>query len=90
MHLKNNLQKLVNCFFRTTILTRGDDMKRNQIDSAYTWDLSSMFASQEAFNTCYQECESLVNALTKQKGHIADTKESFCDFLINKKNYPEN
>lgn len=42
-------------------------MKRNQIDSAYTWDLSSMFASQEAFNTCYQECESLVNALTKQK-----------------------
>ncbi len=56
-------------------------MKRNQIDSAYTWDLSSMFASQEAFNTCYQECESLVNALTKQKGHIADTKESFCDFF---------
>ena len=63
-------------------------MKRNQIDSAYTWDLSSMFASQEAFNTCYQECESLVNALTKQKGHIAD--KAFVIFLINKKNYPEN
>lgn len=56
-------------------------MKRSEIATELTWDLSSMFSDQKEFDLCYLECENIVKQLVKSKGHIADTKESFICFL---------
>lgn len=56
-------------------------MKRNEIPTELTWDLSTMFKDQDAFLACYKESEELLEKMVSAKGHITDTKESFIAFM---------
>ena len=57
-------------------------MKRNEIDKDLTWDLSSMFQSQEAYEEEYHKVLALLNEVANQKGHIADTKDVYLQFIL--------
>ena len=52
-------------------------MKRNEINKDLTWDLSSMFQSQEAYEEEYHNVLNLLQEVASQKGHIADTKDTY-------------
>lgn len=56
-------------------------MKRNEIETALTWDLSALFADQDAFDQQLLDAKELLAVLMDKKGHIADSKESFADFM---------
>lgn len=56
-------------------------MKRNEIDKQLTWDLSSLFQNQEAFDERYEQTKQQIHLLCDKKGTIAETKESFLQFF---------
>lgn len=56
-------------------------MNRNEADPCYTWDLSSLFPNQQAFEKQLADSEAQLADLCAQKGHISDTIESYIAFL---------
>ncbi len=56
-------------------------MKRNEIETQYTWDLSSMFKDQKAFDDTCKKAEELIAKLASYKGHITNTIDNFQTFL---------
>ena len=56
-------------------------MNRTEADRCYTWDLSSLFASQEAFDEQLKCSEEQLAALCSRKDHISDTIETYIQFL---------
>lgn len=56
-------------------------MNRSEIESNLTWDLSTLFKDQEAFETQHQQANVLLEKLISYKTHICDTKESFKAFM---------
>lgn len=56
-------------------------MNRTEADAAYTWDLSSLFADQQAFDKQLTKTRQELARLTAQKGKISDTIDSFIAFL---------
>lgn len=56
-------------------------MKRQEIDTSLTWDLTAMFANQTAFETTYAKAKEKLRQLLQRKGHIADDKSSYRAFM---------
>ena len=56
-------------------------MKRNEINEELTWDLSSLFQDQAAYDKQFQEAQALLTKVAGYKSHIADSKESFISFM---------
>ena len=56
-------------------------MKRNEIKEELTWDLSSLFQDQAAYDKQFQEAQALLTKVAGYKSHIADSKESFISFM---------
>lgn len=56
-------------------------MNRNEIETTFTWDLSSLFKDQNAFDEQYQDAKAQIQKLCEYKGHIADNKQSFVAFM---------
>lgn len=56
-------------------------MNRTEADRCYTWDLSSLFASQKAFDEQLTCSEEQLAALCSRKDHISDTIETYIQFL---------
>ena len=56
-------------------------MNRNEADIRYTWDLRSLFASQEAFDAQLDTSKAQLQALCARKGHISDTIDTYIAFL---------
>ena len=59
-------------------------MKRNEIETKYTWDLTKLFPNQQAFDDTFAEGKSLLNKLMNMKGHLADSKEHFVAYMETK------
>ncbi|ANZ33790.1 oligoendopeptidase F [Staphylococcus carnosus] len=47
----------------------------------YTWDLTTIFESDEAFEKAFKDVESYLGAEEKYKGHLADNAETLYDAL---------
>ncbi len=56
-------------------------MKRNEADIRYTWDLSSLFASQQAFDEQLQKSKTQLRDLCACKDHISDTIDTYIAFM---------
>lgn len=56
-------------------------MKRNEIETALTWDLSSMFHSQEEYEETFAKAQAQLVKLCEFQGHIADSKDNFIAFM---------
>ena len=56
-------------------------MKRNEINTELTWDLSHLFRNQQAFISCWETTKLQLQTVSACKGHITDTKETFCKFF---------
>ncbi|MGX8835634.1 oligoendopeptidase F [Amedibacillus sp. YH-ame6] len=56
-------------------------MNRNEIETELTWDLTSLFKDQNAFDEQYEEAQQLLTKLKSYKTHIADSKETFIAFM---------
>lgn len=56
-------------------------MKRTEIETALTWDLSALFQSDEAFEEQVQLAKEHLASLIHQKGKIAQSKETFVNFM---------
>ena len=56
-------------------------MNRNEADIRYTWDLSSLFADQQAFDAQVIETNKQLEDLCSRKGHITDSLSSYVQFL---------
>ena len=54
---------------------------REEIDSKYKWDLSSMFPSDEAFETGLEELKAYCPKLLAFKGKISTSAQSLLEFL---------
>ncbi|HUY35282.1 MAG TPA: oligoendopeptidase F [Pirellulales bacterium] len=61
--------------------------RRSQVKTADTWDLSSLFASDDAWETAFGEWERRIDQYAKYKGqlgltakHLADCLQFDCDF----------
>lgn len=56
-------------------------MNRKDADKKYTWDLSSLFADQAAFDAQLITTTQQLEALREKKGHITDSLDSYIQFL---------
>lgn len=56
-------------------------MKRNEIETELTWDLSGLFKDQKAFDEQFEKAKAMLHKLCQFKGHIADSKYSFIAFM---------
>ena len=56
-------------------------MKRNEIEQAYTWDLTSLFPNQDAFYKQYQDAKTILEEMVGKQGHITDTIKDFIAFM---------
>ena len=54
---------------------------REEIDSKYKWDLSSMFPSDEAFETGLEELKAYCPKLLAFKGKISTSAQALLEFL---------
>lgn len=56
-------------------------MKRNEIETSLTWDLSSMFENQAAYDEAFEAATLNLQKLCDMKGNIAANKDSFITFM---------
>ena len=56
-------------------------MKRNEIETKYTWDLTKLFPDQQAFDNALAKAKQGLAALIAMKGHLADTKDHFICYM---------
>ncbi|MEG2799082.1 MAG: oligoendopeptidase F [Erysipelotrichaceae bacterium] len=56
-------------------------MNREEIDTKYKWDLSTMFSSQTAFDEQFKSAQSLLTTLVKSQGKISIDKHCFITFM---------
>lgn len=56
-------------------------MKREEIETKYKWDISSLFKDQQAFDEQLKDAKGLLKTLEGMKGHIADSKQTFVTFM---------
>ena len=59
-------------------------MKRNEIETKYTWDLTKLFPDQQAFDNALAKAKQGLAALIAMKGHLADTKDHFICYMETK------
>ncbi|WP_294577737.1 oligoendopeptidase F [uncultured Thomasclavelia sp.] len=59
-------------------------MERKDIDVKDTWDLSTLYSSDEAFYQDIDQAKSLINDLVSYKGKICNTIDSFYHFMETK------
>ena len=55
---------------------------REEIDSKYKWDLSSMFPSDEAFEAGLEELKAYCPKLLAFKGKISTSAQALLEFLL--------
>jgi len=55
--------------------------KRSQVKTADTWDLSSLFASDDAWETAFQQWESQIAGYEKFRGKLGDDAKSLAECL---------
>jgi len=60
---------------------QGKVPERQQVDSKYTWDLTTMYPNQEAWEADYKACEQSKVVLQKMKGTIAASPEALLKYL---------
>lgn len=56
-------------------------MNRNDADKKYTWDLSSLFVDQDAFDEQLKKSSALLEDLCARKGNICVSMESYITFM---------
>lgn len=56
-------------------------MNRNDADKKYTWDLSSLFVDQDAFDEQLKKSDALLEDLCARKGKICASMESYITFM---------
>ena len=56
-------------------------MNRNDADKKYTWDLSSLFVDQDAFDEQLKKSSALLENLCARKGKICVSMESYITFM---------
>lgn len=56
-------------------------MNRSEIDVALTWNLSTMFENQQAFDKQLSDAQVLLESLQQYEAHICDTKETYIAFM---------
>lgn len=56
-------------------------MNRNDADKKYTWDLSSLFVDQNAFDEQLKKSSALLEDLCARKGKICVSMESYITFM---------
>lgn len=56
-------------------------MKRNEIEKELTWDLTSLFKDQTAYDAQYHDAEKLLKKVVSYQTHIADDKKNFVAFM---------
>lgn len=56
-------------------------MNRNDADKKYTWDLSSLFVDQDAFDKQLKKSSALLEDLCARKGKICVSMESYITFM---------
>lgn len=56
-------------------------MNRNDADKKYTWDLSSLFVDQDAFDEQLKKSSALLEDLCARKGKICVSMESYITFM---------
>jgi oligoendopeptidase F len=60
---------------------KGKVPERQQVDPKYTWDLTTMYPSQEAWEADYKTCEQSKDAFQKMKGTISTSPETLLKYL---------
>lgn len=56
-------------------------LERNQIEEQYKWDLSTLFASDEAWNEAFQAVDELIEKLPAYAGKLTESPETLRAFL---------
>lgn len=56
-------------------------MKRHEIQTELTWDLSALFQDQQAFDQQLEDTKQLLQQVMDMKGTIAQSKECFISFI---------
>lgn len=54
---------------------------REEMDSSYQWDLSTMFASDEAHQAAFEEIEGELEGLAKYQGQLASSGETLAEAI---------
>lgn len=62
--------------FMVSPLFADEPKERSEVPAEYKWDLSSMYASSEAWEADKEKFESLLPEIGKFKGHLADSGET--------------
>lgn len=57
-------------------------MNRNEIETVFTWDLTTLFKDQTAFDKQYQDALDRLEKLVSYQGHISDNKANFIAFML--------
>lgn len=60
---------------------QGKVPERRQVDPKYTWDLTTMYPNQEAWEADYRTCAQSRDTLQKMKGTISTSPEALLGFL---------
>ena len=55
--------------------------QQEQKHPEYTWDLTTIFESDEAFEAAFKEVEGYLGAEEKFKGHLADSAQTLYEAL---------
>lgn len=58
-----------------------DLIKRSDVPVEDTWDLTTIFESDEAWETAFEEVEKAYGAVSKYEGHILDSPQSLLELL---------
>jgi oligoendopeptidase F len=56
-------------------------LERSAIDEKYKWDLSKMYASQEAWETHYKQVDSMIAEFAAKTGKVGDSPQTLLDAL---------
>lgn len=60
---------------------QGKVPERSQIDPKYTWDLTAMYPSREAWEADFKHCEAGLTALARMKGTVSRSPETLLNYL---------
>lgn len=55
--------------------------KRNEIESKYKWDLSSLYENLEAFELDYKKVDEMSQVLAEYKGKILESSQNLCEVI---------
>lgn len=61
---------------------QGKVPERTEIDPKYTWDLTTMYPNQEAWEADFKTCAQSLMSVSKMKGAVEKSPEALLSFLV--------